>query len=100
VAGPGRPWLGITTEEFRGRLIVSRVIPESPAEKAGLRRGDIITAVGGETPKGLADFYRKVWATGAAGATVPLDVMQDQEKRHFDVQSINRLDHLKLKSTF
>jgi S1-C subfamily serine protease len=100
VAGPGRPWLGITTEEFRGRLIVSRVIPESPAEKAGLRRGDIITAVGGEAPKGLADFYRKVWATGAAGATVPLDVMQDQEKRHFDVQSINRLDHLKLKSTF
>jgi hypothetical protein len=30
---------------------------------------------------------------------VPLDVEQDGTKRRIDVQSINRLDHLKLKST-
>jgi hypothetical protein len=30
---------------------------------------------------------------------VPLDVEQDGAKRRIDVQSINRLDHLKLKST-
>jgi serine protease Do len=100
VSGPGRPWLGLATEEARGRLLVSRVIPEGPAEKAGLRRGDVIVGVAGSAPKDLADFYRKVWAVGGAGATVPIDVLQDQEKRHFDVKSINRLDHLKLKSTF
>jgi len=100
VAGPGRPWLGLTTEEARGRLIVSRVTSKSPAERAGLRRGDIIVGVAGEAPKNLADFYRKVWAVGGAGVTVPLDVLQNQEKRHIDVKSINRLDDLKLKSTF
>ena len=100
ISGPGRPWLGLTTEETRGRLLVSRVTPASPAEKAGLRRGDVIVGVAGAAPKNLADFYRKIWAVGAAGVTVPLDVMQDQEKRHVDVISIDRLDHLKLKSTF
>ena len=98
--GPGRPWLGLTTEETRGRLLVSRVTPDSPAEKSGLRRGDVIVGVAGVAPKNLADFYRKLWAVGSAGVTVPLDVMQDQEKRHVDVKSIDRLDHLKLKSTF
>ena len=46
------------------------------------------------------DFYRKVWAQGTAGATVALDVLQDSQVRRFEVQSINRLDHLRLKSTF
>lgn len=99
-SGPGRPWLGLTTEELRGRLFVSRVTPGAPAEKAGIRRGDVIVGVSGEAPKDLADFYRKVWAQGSAGVTVALEVLQDSQVRHFDVKSINRLDHLKLKSTF
>jgi S1-C subfamily serine protease len=98
--GPGRPWLGLHTEELRGRLFVSRVTPGGPAEKAGIKSGNVIVGVNGEQPKSLADFYRKVWAQGSAGATVALDVLQDSEVRRFEVKSINRLDHLKLKSTF
>jgi S1-C subfamily serine protease len=99
VAGPGHPWLGVAADDVRGRLMVSRVTPGGPAEKAGIRKGDEIVGVGGEPPRSLADFYRKVWATGTAGAMVPLDVEQGGAKRRIDVQSINRLDHLKLKST-
>jgi len=98
--GPGRPWLGLTTDELRGRLFVSRITPGGPAEKAGIKRGDVIVGVNGEPPKNLADFYRKVWAQGGAGVTVALDVLQDSQVRRFDIKSINRLDHLKLKSTF
>ena len=100
VSGPGRPWLGIYAEEAHGHLYVGRVISNGPAEKAGVRRGDIIVGVAGAMPANLADFYRKIWALGGAGVTVPLDVLQNQEKRHFEVKSINRLDNLKLKSTF
>jgi serine protease Do len=99
-AGPGRPWLGVNADELHGRLFVSRVTPGGPADKAGLKRGDVIVGVNGEPPKNLADFYRKIWSQGGAGANVPLDVLQDREVRRFDVKSINRLDHLKLKSTF
>ena len=100
IAGPGRPWLSVNTDELRGHLFVTRVTPGGPADKAGIRRGDIIVGVNGEQPTSLADFYRKVWARGNAGATVGLEVLQDREVRQIDVKSINRLDHLKLKSSF
>jgi S1-C subfamily serine protease len=99
---PAHPWLGLNTDDVDGHLVVSRVSPGTPAEKAGMRRGDVIVGVGvnGEKPKDLPDLYRKIWAQGAAGATVQLDVLQGHQRRHFDVLSINRLDRLKLKSTF
>lgn len=98
--GPAKPWLGLTTEEVRGQLLVSRVVPASPAEKAGVQKGDIVVGVGGARARNLADFYRQVWARGSAGATIPLDVQQNSETRRIDIPSMDRMDHLKLKSTF
>ena len=100
VSGPARPWLGVTAEEVAGRLLVARVTVDGPAEKAGVQKGDILVGVAGETAKSLPDFYRKVWARGGAGTTVPLDVLRDSAAKRIDVESMNRLDHLKLKSTF
>ena len=100
VSGPGKPWLGVNAQELNGSLIVGRVQPASPAEKAGLKRGDIIVGVSGAPTRTLSEFYRKVWATGAAGVTVTLDVLSGGEARRVEVKSMNRLDGLKLKSTF
>ena len=96
--GTLKPWLGLTTEEVRGRLFVVRVAPDSPAQKAGIARGDMIVGVEGAPAGTLADFYRKIWARGKAGATVPLDVLKETSVRRIDVKSMNRLDHLRLKS--
>ena len=100
VQGPARPWLGLTTEEAGGRLLIGRVAPGGPAEKAGVQKGDVVVGVGGRPATGLADFYRQVWALGAAGTVVPLDLLQNNEKRRLDLKSMDRMDHLKLKSTF
>jgi S1-C subfamily serine protease len=99
-AGPGRPWLGINTEDVRGNMMISRVTPEGPAEKAGLRRHDVILSINGETPKSVVDLYRKMWGAGGAGSVVALDIQRETARMHIDVKSINRLDHLRLKSTF
>lgn len=100
VTGPGRPWIGLNTQAMFGRLLVSRVAPGSPAEQAGLKRGDIIAGVNGEKIRTMSEFYRRMWALGAAGVTVPLDVVSGGEPRHVDVPSVNRMDTLKLQSTF
>ncbi len=100
VHGPGRPWIGINAEEVRGRIFVTRVTTGGPAEQAGIQRGNIVVGVNGEASSSLPDFYRKIWAQGAAGAVVPLDLLQDSGVKRIDVKSINRLEHLKLKSTF
>jgi membrane-associated protease RseP (regulator of RpoE activity) len=42
-----QPWLGAQIKRTSDGLAVSAVIADSPAEKAGLKRGDIITAVDG-----------------------------------------------------
>ncbi|MBS4016522.1 MAG: PDZ domain-containing protein [Candidatus Latescibacteria bacterium] len=40
-----RGFIGIATEEDKGKLVITRVIPESPAEKEGLKPGDIILQI-------------------------------------------------------
>jgi S1-C subfamily serine protease len=90
----------VSTSDVDGHLVVSKVAPGAPAEKAGVRKGDVIVGVAGETAKDLPDLYRKIWAQGRAGVDVSLDVMQNQQRRSLQVHSISRLDHLKLNSSF
>ena len=56
VSGPARPWLGVNAEEIAGRLLVARVTAGSPAEKAGVQKGDILVGVAGEHGQGSCRF--------------------------------------------
>ena len=99
-AGPVRPWLGVNTEELRGRLFVTRVSPDGPADKAGLTQGDILIGVGSDEVSTLAEFYRKVWALGAAGVDVPLRVLQGVQVKQVTVRSIDRTEYFRTRPTF
>ena len=99
-AGQARPWLGVNTEEMRGRLFVTRVSPDGPADKAGLKSGDILIGVGNDEVASLAEFYRKVWARGAAGVDVPLRVLQGVQLKELTVRSIDRIEYFRGKPTY
>jgi S1-C subfamily serine protease len=99
-AGPVRPWLGMTTEELRGRLFVVRVSPESPADRAGVRGGDIVMGVGGEEVASLAEFYRKIWSRGPAGAEIPLRVLQGMQIKEISLRSIDRLEYFRARPSY
>ncbi len=99
-AGPARPWMGVSTDESQGRLVVSRVSPEGPADLAGLSVGDIILAVGDEGVRTQADFYRKVWSRGNAGDEIPLKLLQGVDVREVRVKSIDRVDYFRGRTTY
>lgn len=90
VERPPRPWLGLYVVEAGDRLVVSGVAPAGPAEKAGIRRGDLIVAVAGRAVVDLADLWRKVWALGEAGVAVPLLTVRDGQRFDRTLRSIDR----------
>ena len=99
-AGPARPWMGVSTGEAQGRLVVSRISPEGPADRAGVSVGDIILAVGDEGVRTQADFYRKVWNRGGAGTEIPLKLLQGVEVREVRVMSIDRVEYFRPRTTY
>jgi S1-C subfamily serine protease len=99
-SGPGHPWLGVITQELRGRLFVDRISPQGPAAAAGLAVGDIIVSVGDAPVADMADFYRKIWALGEPGVRVPLTVLKADGLSQVQIKSGDRYDYLKLKPSY
>jgi serine protease Do len=97
---PPRPWLGINAQEIDGRIVVTRVSAEGPAQRAGVARGSIVAAVAGERVDDLAGLYRKLWAQGAAGVEIPLTVEEGGARREITIKTMNRYDYLKLDTTY
>ncbi|GGC59697.1 S1C family serine protease [Chelatococcus reniformis] len=87
---PPRPWLGAFSAESNGKIVVMSVTDGGPAAEAGLREGDIISDIRDREVEGLADFYRKVWSSGPAGAEVPMRVVRDGRETWLRVKSGDR----------
>lgn len=98
-AATRHPWLGLYTGEVQGRLFVTKLAKEGPAEAAGIGVGDILLGVAGAPIANMTDFYRKVWALGGPGVEVPLDVLQGVEPRRVVLRSADRYDWLRLDPT-
>ncbi|MCW2957054.1 MAG: serine protease protein [Thermoleophilia bacterium] len=90
VSKPPRPWLGVFSAESNGDVVVMDVAEGGPAARAGLRRGDIISDIRDGEVDGLADFYRKVWSSGPAGAEVPMRIVRDGRDTWLRVKSADR----------
>jgi S1-C subfamily serine protease len=97
---PPRPWLGITSEEHRGRVFIVRVAPDSPASKAGVKPGDILLSVAGAPVTTLEGLYRRLWSVGPAGVEVPLSVLQGVEVNRMAIKSVDRNTLFKLNPTY
>ena len=93
--GPMRPWIGLYSEEHDGQLLVARTLPDSPAARAGLTRGDVILGVGGESIGSQSDFYRRLWSSGEAGCDVALHVLHEKSVKQVVVRTADRMEYLR-----
>lgn len=89
---PPRPWLGVLVHENQDdQLTIVGVYRNCPADKAGLKPGDVILRVDDAPVTGLANMFRKVWNLGEAGVEVPISVLRDQERLDKVVESDDRV---------
>ncbi|NKB49427.1 MAG: PDZ domain-containing protein [Alphaproteobacteria bacterium] len=100
-AGNARPWVGIFSSEFRGRVFVDRIAPDGPAEAAGIEPGDLIVNVRGTPVDDMASFLRAVWKDGKAGDKIDMTVLtKGGELRGVSVSSDDRQNWLRLDPSF
>lgn len=90
-----RPWLGIYTEEIEGHVVVTRTLADGPADRAGIKRGDIILGVAGHSVGNQSEFYERLWGSGEAGDDVTMHILHDKKVKHFVVYSADRTDYFK-----
>ncbi len=89
-SAPPRPWLGMLVHDDQNDLTVVGVYRNCPADKAGLRPGDVIVGIDDEPVEGLANMFRRVWSLGSAGVDVPINVLRNTEKMQLRVRSGDR----------
>ena len=94
-ARPPRAWLGIYATEMDGQLVIGGLAPGGPAERAGVKLGDLVLEVGGERVTGLAALFRKIWSSGPAGSDVTLTLSHRGTSSKVRVRSADRNDFLK-----
>ncbi|MGO8798002.1 MAG: S1C family serine protease [Roseiarcus sp.] len=90
-----RPWLGVYSAEGEGRVVIVDVAERGPAAAAGMRRGDVVTAVRDSSVESLSDFYRKVWSCGPAGVEIPIEVVRERRNLWLRIKSADRSSYLK-----
>jgi serine protease Do len=94
-AAPGEPrmmWLdgrgssiGVRIQEAdQGGVLIDEVEDGSPAEKAGVRRGDVVVEFDGERVRGARHFSRLVQET-PDGRSVKATVMRDGARQTLDI---------------
>ena len=67
-------------------LKVISPISKSPAEKAGLKSGDLIVAIDGVSMKGISPELARQKVLGPSGSTVTLSIQRDGTEQPFDVK--------------
>jgi serine protease Do len=84
----GSGWLGVETREVSSEkakdlklsaergVLVGKVIPDSPASKAGLKENDVVTEINGQRVEGAVQFRRMIREI-PAGRTIQLTVWRD-----------------------
>jgi carboxyl-terminal processing protease len=78
------PGIGVSVLPTNAGLEVVASKP-GPAQRAGIRRGDVIVGINGKTAVGVSLNFAVSRILGPAGSTISLDVRRHDEVLHYDV---------------
>ena len=79
------PNSGLVVNDDQGVLVI-RVVPDSPADRAGLRAGDVIGQINGQAIKD-ADTLQQVVESSQVGKNLQLDLKRNGQKMNLAVKA-------------
>lgn len=88
LVGPGAS-IGITVRDSDSGVVVQAVREDTPASRAGVRQGDVVTEFDGERTRSAAQFTRLVRET-APGRTVKMTVLRNGTPTTLDISPEDR----------
>jgi serine protease Do len=100
----GASWLGVESQEITSEkakelklpaergVLLERIVPDSPAAKAGLKDNDVITEINGQRVEGAAQFRRMIHEI-PAGRSVQFTVWRDGKAQSIGVTLGKSEDH-------
>ena len=67
----------IESDETTKMITVSNIVPDGPADKAGIQQDDVISTIDGKTTKGLTILQASSVLRGKEGTTVTLQIVRN-----------------------
>ena len=86
-----RPWLGVTSGEQDGRVVVVRVTAGSPAQEGGIERGDVIVAIDGQPVDSLQAFYKRLWQRANPDDEIRVTLLRGEQMQTITVRGVDRM---------
>jgi carboxyl-terminal processing protease len=81
--------IGASVQQKADQVVIVSILPGTPAEKAGVRAGDVITGVDGQSTKGWTADDAVNHIRGKAGTAVKLQVSRNGQTLTFDLTREN-----------
>jgi len=82
-------FLGVGIQETSAGVEITRIAPDSPAEKAGIKTGDVVTQYNGQRVDGMEQFSRMVRET-PAGREVKIAIIRNGAPQTVAVRIVTR----------
>ncbi|MDP2949068.1 MAG: PDZ domain-containing protein [Chloroflexota bacterium] len=79
-----KPWLGVMLAQTPDGVTIAQVIAESPADTAGLQRGDVIEAIDGTEIDNVSEFRDQLDVKNV-GDTITLSISRDGQAQDISV---------------
>ena len=87
-----KPYMGLTSNDDTGKVMVTRVNDDGPAAKAGFKENDIILKVNKINIQDTEKFYKTVWSQGGPGTLLDFEIERNNQIISLKLTTMDRND--------
>ena len=87
-----KPYMGLTSNDDAGKVMVTRVNDDGPAAKAGFKENDITLKVNKINIQDTEKFYKTVWSQGGPGTLLDFEIERNNQIISLKLTTMDRND--------